>query len=159
MHKARVEGVLETENGMEVALFDRGNMTLSKLPVGFVVNCTGPECNYYKLKEPLVLNLIARGLIHPDPLFLGLMAAPNGALLNYLGQPSANLFTLGSVKKGVPMSQTSPTPTGRLTVVLVHGAYADASSWNGVIQRLQARGVQVTAPARLPGLGCGTPAR
>jgi pimeloyl-ACP methyl ester carboxylesterase len=33
------------------------------------------------------------------------------------------------------------------TVVLVHGAFADASSWTGVIQRLQARGVQVTAPA------------
>jgi pimeloyl-ACP methyl ester carboxylesterase len=33
------------------------------------------------------------------------------------------------------------------TVVLVHGAFADASSWNGVIQRLQAKGVQVTAPA------------
>jgi pimeloyl-ACP methyl ester carboxylesterase len=34
----------------------------------------------------------------------------------------------------------------RLTVVLVHGAYADASSWNGVIERLQAAGLQVTAP-------------
>src|SRR4051794_2758140 len=33
------------------------------------------------------------------------------------------------------------------TVVLVHGAFADASSWNGVIQRLQAQGVPVTAPA------------
>jgi pimeloyl-ACP methyl ester carboxylesterase len=32
-------------------------------------------------------------------------------------------------------------------VVLVHGAFADASSWNGVIERLQAKGVQVTAPA------------
>jgi pimeloyl-ACP methyl ester carboxylesterase len=33
------------------------------------------------------------------------------------------------------------------TVVLVHGAFADASSWNGVITRLQAEGVPVTAPA------------
>jgi pimeloyl-ACP methyl ester carboxylesterase len=33
------------------------------------------------------------------------------------------------------------------TVVLVHGAFADASSWNDVIERLQADGVQVTAPA------------
>jgi pimeloyl-ACP methyl ester carboxylesterase len=33
------------------------------------------------------------------------------------------------------------------TVVLVHGAFADGSSWNGVIERLQAKGVQVTAPA------------
>jgi pimeloyl-ACP methyl ester carboxylesterase len=33
------------------------------------------------------------------------------------------------------------------TVVLVHGAFADASSWNGVIERLQAKGISVTAPA------------
>ena len=33
------------------------------------------------------------------------------------------------------------------TVVLVHGAFADGSSWNGVIQRLHAKGVKVTAPA------------
>jgi pimeloyl-ACP methyl ester carboxylesterase len=39
------------------------------------------------------------------------------------------------------MSETTPT------VVLVHGAFADASSWNGVISRLQAKGLNVTAPA------------
>jgi len=44
------------------------------------------------------------------------------------------------------MSQGSPN-TSRPTVVLVHGAFADASSWNGVIERLQAHGVSVTAPA------------
>jgi pimeloyl-ACP methyl ester carboxylesterase len=33
------------------------------------------------------------------------------------------------------------------TVVLVHGAFADASSWNGVIERLQAKGLSVMAPA------------
>jgi pimeloyl-ACP methyl ester carboxylesterase len=43
------------------------------------------------------------------------------------------------------MSQ--PTSTTPLTVVLVHGAFADASSWTGVITRLQAAGVQVIAPA------------
>jgi pimeloyl-ACP methyl ester carboxylesterase len=41
------------------------------------------------------------------------------------------------------MSQ-QPT-TSPLTVVLVHGAFADSSSWNGVIERLQPKGVQVTA--------------
>jgi pimeloyl-ACP methyl ester carboxylesterase len=45
------------------------------------------------------------------------------------------------------MSQPTPSTQGPLTVVLVHGAFADASSWNGVIERLQAQGVQVTAPA------------
>ena len=36
---------------------------------------------------------------------------------------------------------------GAPTVVLVHGAFADSSGWNGVIERLQARGVKVTAAA------------
>jgi pimeloyl-ACP methyl ester carboxylesterase len=36
--------------------------------------------------------------------------------------------------------------SSRPTVVLVHGAFADGSSWNGVIERLQAEGVRVTAP-------------
>jgi pimeloyl-ACP methyl ester carboxylesterase len=33
------------------------------------------------------------------------------------------------------------------TIVLVHGAFADASSWNGVIERLLQRGYTVIAPA------------
>jgi pimeloyl-ACP methyl ester carboxylesterase len=39
------------------------------------------------------------------------------------------------------------TNTDRATVVLVHGAFADASSWNGVITRLLAKGMPVMAPA------------
>src|ERR687885_1041876 len=45
------------------------------------------------------------------------------------------------------MSEGTTTAAAPLTVVLVHGAFADASSWNGVIERLQASGVQATAPA------------
>ncbi|MEU7061274.1 alpha/beta hydrolase [Streptomyces sp. NPDC046197] len=33
------------------------------------------------------------------------------------------------------------------TIVLVHGAFADASSWNGVVERLQKNGYTVAAPA------------
>jgi pimeloyl-ACP methyl ester carboxylesterase len=39
--------------------------------------------------------------------------------------------------------QTGAMPT----IVLVHGAFADASSWNGVIERLQRQGCTVIAPA------------
>ena len=45
------------------------------------------------------------------------------------------------------MSQPSPTARSPLTVVLVHGAFADASGWTDVCERLQAAGVQVIAPA------------
>jgi pimeloyl-ACP methyl ester carboxylesterase len=44
------------------------------------------------------------------------------------------------------MSEATRT-AGAPTVVLVHGAFADASSWNGVIKRLQAKGIPVTATA------------
>jgi len=36
---------------------------------------------------------------------------------------------------------------GSPTVVLVHGAFADGSSWNNVVERLQANGVHAVAPA------------
>jgi pimeloyl-ACP methyl ester carboxylesterase len=42
---------------------------------------------------------------------------------------------------------TSPQDQSQPTVVLLHGAWADGSSWNDVIERLQAEGIQVTAPA------------
>lgn len=42
-------------------------------------------------------------------------------------------------------SPTSPTATD-VTVVLVHGAFADASSWNGVVELLQQRARTVVAP-------------
>ena len=38
---------------------------------------------------------------------------------------------------------TQDTPT----VILVHGAFAESASWNGVIQRLQAKSLQVVAAA------------
>jgi pimeloyl-ACP methyl ester carboxylesterase len=44
------------------------------------------------------------------------------------------------------MSQAT-SDTAPLTVALVHGAFADSSSWNGVIERLQAKGIPVTAIA------------
>jgi len=43
------------------------------------------------------------------------------------------------------MSQASTSAT--ITVVLVHGAFADSSSWAAVIERLQTNGVQVVAAA------------
>ena len=41
-----------------------------------------------------------------------------------------------------------------LTIVLVHGAFADASSWNGVIERLQAAGMQREGPRESAARDC-----
>jgi hypothetical protein len=34
------------------------------------------------------------------------------------------------------VNATDQQTSGKPTIVLVHGAFADASSWNGVIERL-----------------------
>jgi pimeloyl-ACP methyl ester carboxylesterase len=43
-------------------------------------------------------------------------------------------------------ASTAGASTPKPTIVLEHGAWADASSWNGVIRRLQADGYTVDAP-------------
>jgi pimeloyl-ACP methyl ester carboxylesterase len=45
------------------------------------------------------------------------------------------------------MTMSETTNTSTPTVVLVHGAFADSSSWAGVIERLQAKGIPVVAAA------------
>src|SRR5215212_10112237 len=52
-----------------------------------------------------------------------------------------------SENQGGNTMSTNPQDGSRPTVVLVHGAFADASSWNGVVELLQQEGVRVTAPA------------
>ena len=55
------------------------------------------------------------------------------------------------------VAETSKEPdmTAQPNIVLVHGAWADGSSWSAVIQSLQADGCRVTAPQfALTGLAC-----
>jgi len=42
-------------------------------------------------------------------------------------------------------------------IVLVHGAFADGSSWSGVIELLQAEGYKVSAPQLREGLAPPSP--
>ncbi len=46
-----------------------------------------------------------------------------------------------------PATADGGTTSTKPTIVLVHGAFADASSWNGVVERLERRGYAVIAPA------------
>jgi pimeloyl-ACP methyl ester carboxylesterase len=50
---------------------------------------------------------------------------------------------LGLVSLGVVPATQAADESGKTTVVLVHGAFADGSSWNKVIPRLHAKGLKV----------------
>ncbi|MFC8448204.1 alpha/beta fold hydrolase [Kitasatospora sp. NPDC057223] len=59
-------------------------------------------------------------------------------------------LVLGSVALGGPADASTSSVAGTRgnpTIVLEHGAFADGSSWSGVITRLRAAGYPVVAPA------------
>ena len=55
---------------------------------------------------------------------------------------AATFSLAGASASAAPQGQAQPKPT----VVLVHGAWADGSSWNGVVERLQHDGYPVRVP-------------
>ena len=60
------------------------------------------------------------------------------------------VLALSGVFAVTASAAASPQPDShraKPTIVLVHGAFADASGWNGVADRLQRRGYTVVAPA------------
>src|SRR3712207_6735045 len=64
------------------------------------------------------------------------------------GATSRVRSSIVTTQEGSPMTDATPTAdVAPLTVVLVHGAFADASNWAGVISILEAAGVAVLAPA------------
>ena len=109
-HRGRIERIAETDGGssLEVTLQPRGGGGQREtLRVNYVVNCTGPECNYHRLGDPLIANLFARGLARPDDLMLGLDTAPNGEVRDVQGALQGRLFTLGSPQKGRLLETTA----------------------------------------------------
>ena len=68
---------------------------------GWLINATGPDGDITRTGNPLLRDLFDRGLARPDPLRLGLDAAPSGALLDSSGRPNGTLFTLGPPLRGL----------------------------------------------------------
>jgi len=99
IHAGRVRGFAPGPAGVEVRFQPRGQRTVEKLVVDQVFNCTGPGAPA-AAKEPLLQDLLARGLARLDPQGLGLETDGQGALVDGGGRPSTRLFTLGPLRLG-----------------------------------------------------------
>jgi uncharacterized NAD(P)/FAD-binding protein YdhS len=97
----RIREFVETEAALEVHYIRRGRDTDEIERAVLVINCVGPESNYSRVDQPLVKNLMERGLIRPGPADLGIDALPNGAIIGRDGMSSDVLYTLGSPMRGV----------------------------------------------------------
>jgi uncharacterized NAD(P)/FAD-binding protein YdhS len=93
--------------GVHALIRRRGTIQHRSLRVAKVINCTGPRTDYSKYQHPLLIHLLARGLIDHDPLALGINALPTGEVLRYRGGPVGWLYTLGAPLKGVAWESTA----------------------------------------------------
>jgi uncharacterized NAD(P)/FAD-binding protein YdhS len=112
-YAGRLQTLCDTETGAAALFRRRGTEQLIALRVAKVINCTGPRTDYSKYQHPLLINLLARGLIDHDPLALGIDALPTGEVLRYRSGPAGWLFTIGAPMKGV-LWETTAVPEIRV---------------------------------------------
>jgi uncharacterized NAD(P)/FAD-binding protein YdhS len=95
-----LEALAEEDGGVVATLRRRGSSASETLRVGKVINCTGPDTDLTRVRDPLVASLRRDGLIRPDELGLGLDADDDGRLVTAEGSASRRLTLLGPLRKG-----------------------------------------------------------
>jgi uncharacterized NAD(P)/FAD-binding protein YdhS len=86
--------------GLIVTWRPRGADNPRELRVQRVINCSGPETDYARLTDSLVVQLLESGLARPDPYRLGLHATDHGALIDRDGAAARQLFGVGPIVRG-----------------------------------------------------------
>jgi len=104
---ARIHSLEAGSSGLEITFTTKKNTEPQCLRAGWVINCTGPRSDFSKFQHPLLVSLLAEGLMNHDPLSLGMNAMPDGRLISYWGEAQDWLFTIGLPMKGVLWECTS----------------------------------------------------
>ncbi len=95
IHAGRLLAFDRAGDKVKVTWRERGAASSSRLTVDRVINCTGPEYNPHRSRDPLMHSLLAQRLACADALGLGLRTAANGALIGSDGSVAANIFYVG----------------------------------------------------------------
>jgi uncharacterized NAD(P)/FAD-binding protein YdhS len=103
--RGRVIAAADRPDGVRVTI-DTGSIATEETG-GWLVNGSGPATDITTAGDPLLRELIGSGLARPDPLRLGIEAAPDGAVLAAGGTPSDRIFTLGPPLRGVRYETTA----------------------------------------------------
>jgi uncharacterized NAD(P)/FAD-binding protein YdhS len=72
-----------------------------------VINCTGPTGDILASTDPLIQDLVKRGLARPDPLRLGFDVDEGGRVRDVSGQASPTLLAVGPATRGASWEITA----------------------------------------------------
>jgi uncharacterized NAD(P)/FAD-binding protein YdhS len=95
MHAGRVEALRVDVSGVAVRWRPRGRTESEETVVDRVINCTGPDYDIARTRDPLLRSLVRNGLAMPDAHGLGLRTGRHGAVIDAEGWPATRLHYLG----------------------------------------------------------------
>lgn len=124
---ARLLAYAADEQGVSVSLRPRYGEAALRLQVHRVINCTGPDSNYRRLHQPLIVNLRELGWLQADALGLGLLTDEHGTLIDTTGQTMPGLYTLGPPRKG-QLWETTAAPEIRVQAQALARRLLDTSA-------------------------------
>ncbi|MFJ4145524.1 FAD/NAD(P)-binding protein [Pseudomonas sp. NPDC089734] len=107
---ASLQGVQPLASGqVQIQIRHRGQSHSSLVPGDALINSTGIEYDWRRVDRALPRQLLARGLIRPGPLALGIAADTGGAVQDAHGHCSSRLFAMGPPLRGLWWESTSVT--------------------------------------------------
>ncbi|QJI29669.1 NAD(P)-binding protein [Pseudomonas sp. ADAK18] len=107
---ASFKGLEPSEAGeVSIRLRRRGEQQSMLVTGAALINSSGIEYDWRRVARPLPRQLLARGLIQPGPLALGIAADVSGAVLDAQGHVSQRLFAMGPPLRGMWWESTAVT--------------------------------------------------
>jgi uncharacterized NAD(P)/FAD-binding protein YdhS len=110
IHAASFKGLEPTVAGqVSIRIRRRGEVETTVVSGAALINSSGIEYDWRRVARPLPQQLLARGLIRPGPLALGIAAAADGAVLDAEGHVASRLFAMGPPLRGMWWESTAVT--------------------------------------------------
>ncbi|MNZ59992.1 hypothetical protein D3C78_780500 [compost metagenome] len=98
-----------TDGRVTLCIRRRGEAGTTLVGGDALINSSGIEYDWRRVARALPQQLLARGLVQPGPLALGIAAQADGAVLDAQGQAARRLFAMGPPLRGMWWESTAVT--------------------------------------------------
>jgi uncharacterized NAD(P)/FAD-binding protein YdhS len=105
LKKGYIVEAKSTDSGIEIVYRSEDNAIRQVFHK--VINCTGPESNYRKVRFPIISDLIGRGKVQTDSLGLGIKCTPEGRIINQQDNVEEGIWCIGPMRKAMLWETTA----------------------------------------------------
>lgn len=136
---------------LEVTFIPRRSRNPQAVRASRLINCLGPQSDIRRVAEPLVVQMLADGLISPDPLNLGIRTSGAGEAIACSGEADPGLLVVGPARKGAEWESTAVPELRRQAAEVARRCVPDSTGATPACPPENARCViPTTAPPTSP---------